>query len=132
LEAEVKLLRNEREQFVEMGVRLEIQTKELGMIMRDQKEKKGSPRKGDSTRNISFLKKYIKDKITRKKKKSPDKSTLGDEDALSTASPSARPYPMTAQKSLNLTAVIEDPCNNFEVATEGLTGRRSNDMLEGV
>ena len=35
MEAELKLLRNEREQFVEMGVRLEIQTKELGMIMRD-------------------------------------------------------------------------------------------------
>ena len=35
MEAELKLLRNEREQFVEMGVRLEIQTKELGLIMRD-------------------------------------------------------------------------------------------------
>ena len=38
MEAELKLLRNEREQFVEMGVRLEIQTKELGLIMRDQKD----------------------------------------------------------------------------------------------
>ena len=38
MEMELKLLRSEREQFVEMGVRLEIQTKELGMIMRDQKE----------------------------------------------------------------------------------------------
>ena len=35
METELKLLRNEREQFVEMGVRLEIQTKELGLIMRD-------------------------------------------------------------------------------------------------
>ena len=34
-DAELKLLRSEREQFVEMGVRLEIQTKELGLIMRD-------------------------------------------------------------------------------------------------
>ena len=36
-ETELKLLRNEREQFNEMGVRLEIQTQELKMIMRDQK-----------------------------------------------------------------------------------------------
>ena len=35
MESELKLLRGDREQFVEMGVRLEIQTKELGLIMRD-------------------------------------------------------------------------------------------------
>ena len=50
VEAELKLLRSEREQFVEMGVRLEIQTKELGMIMRDQKDgaakSKRSPARG--------------------------------------------------------------------------------------
>ena len=45
METELKLLRNEREQFVEMGVRLEIQTKELGMIMRDQKELGGNTKK---------------------------------------------------------------------------------------
>ena len=45
MEAELKLLRNEREQFVEMGVRLEIQTKELGMIMRDQKDTAGGAKK---------------------------------------------------------------------------------------
>ena len=48
LEAELKILRNERENFVEMGVRLEIQTKELGMMTRDLKAqnngKKNSPR----------------------------------------------------------------------------------------
>jgi len=38
LEAELKIMRNEREQFVEMGVRLEIQTKELGMMTRDLKD----------------------------------------------------------------------------------------------
>lgn len=37
LEAELKIFRNERENFVEMGVRLEIQTKELGMMTRDLK-----------------------------------------------------------------------------------------------
>lgn len=48
MEAEVKVLRGEREQFVEMQVRLEIQHKELGLIMRDQKDsvKKKSPRTG--------------------------------------------------------------------------------------
>lgn len=49
MEAELKLLRSEREQFEEMCVRLEIQTKELGVIMRDQKGgtgKKTSPRSG--------------------------------------------------------------------------------------
>ncbi len=35
MEAELKVLRGEREQFVEMQVRLEIQHKELGLIMRD-------------------------------------------------------------------------------------------------
>jgi hypothetical protein len=34
-EAELKLMRKEREQFVEMGVRLEIQTKELGLIVKN-------------------------------------------------------------------------------------------------
>ena len=50
MEAEVKVLRGEREQFVEMQVRLEIQHKELGLIMRDQKDsvKKKSPRTGDN------------------------------------------------------------------------------------
>lgn len=45
MEAELKLLRNEREQFEQMCVRLEIQTKELGMIMRDQKESGGNAKK---------------------------------------------------------------------------------------
>lgn len=51
-DAELKLLRSEREQFVEMGVRLEIQTKELGMIMRDQKgnNSKATAKKGGSAR----------------------------------------------------------------------------------
>ena len=35
MEAELKVLRNERESFVEMQVRMEIQHKELGLIMRD-------------------------------------------------------------------------------------------------
>ena len=35
LEAELKVLRNERESFVEMQVRMEIQHKELGLIMRE-------------------------------------------------------------------------------------------------
>ena len=38
IETELRVLRNEREQFVEMNVRMEIQTKELGMIMRDQQK----------------------------------------------------------------------------------------------
>ena len=57
LEAELKIMRNEREQFVEMGVRLEIQTKELGMMTRDLKDqnkgKKQSPRQGSATANKS-------------------------------------------------------------------------------
>ena len=35
MEAELKVLRNERESFVEMQVRMEIQHKELGLIMRE-------------------------------------------------------------------------------------------------
>lgn len=54
-DAELKLLRSEREQFVEMGVRLEIQTKELGLIMRDQKgiNNKHPAQKGVKTRRGS-------------------------------------------------------------------------------
>ena len=47
IETELRVLRNEREQFVEMNVRMEIQTKELGMIMRDQQkvmQAKNSPK----------------------------------------------------------------------------------------
>ena len=33
-------MRGEREQFLEMGVRLEIQTKELGMIVKNQQKAK--------------------------------------------------------------------------------------------
>ena len=78
-EAELRLLRNEREQFVEMGVRMEIQTKELGLIMREQKEQnsssnvkgKRSPRWNPSTNpdsksqinSVQFLKNYFAKKF---------------------------------------------------------------------
>lgn len=52
LEAELKIMRNEREQFVEMGVRLEIQTKELGLMTRDLKSH-GSGNKKRSPRNVT-------------------------------------------------------------------------------
>ena len=49
-EAELKILRNEREQFTEMQVRMEIQHKELGLIMREQKQNtKTSPRHSKKT-----------------------------------------------------------------------------------
>ena len=92
METELKLLRNEREQFVEMGVRLEIQTKELGLIMRDQKKdavnqtkNKKSPRtsqKGSNggnsvsgssnakgTLQLTKLKNYLAKKLSRQNKR---------------------------------------------------------------
>ena len=103
MEAELKLLRNEREQFVEMGVRLEIQTKELGMIMRDQKEitkvsKKKSPRgwnsstKVDNNTNkktgqtIKGIKSFLKNTFTggnKSKKEQPKKPVISHKPSAS-------------------------------------------------
>lgn len=55
LEAELKIMRSEREQFVEMGVRLEIQTKELGLMTRDLKQH-GSGSKRSPGRNFTASK----------------------------------------------------------------------------
>ena len=93
MEAELKLLRNEREQFVEMGVRLEIQTKELGLIMRDQKDQSGTTRKKSPLRRagsgqkpgkggevsnsgaIKNLKNYFQRKLGYKNTKRPPKGS---------------------------------------------------------
>ena len=106
MEAELKLLRSEREQFEEMCVRLEIQTKELGVIMRDQKGgtgKKTSPRSGQpnsvpkgavssSTTSSQLLRgmKFMVNKFARSRK-----APLAPQGA--------------SEKATNLTTVISSP-----------------------
>ena len=92
--------------------------------MRDQKTKdpKGGKAKSpkNSSNQISFLKNFIRNKITRPTKKSPTKKRDDRKDQV-----------LSPSQALNLTGIASE-ANHFEVNTDGLTGRRSNDLLDDV
>lgn len=135
MEAELKVLRGEREQFVEMQVRLEIQHKELGLIMREQKgqQRKRSPlvggRRGSGSNTVNTEASQGSSQIMSLKRFFQKFKSKGSKQSLEHRAKAGGGSPLEvtlANPSLNMTTVAGQSPRNMTMTARSGTFNNGN------